>query len=85
MFTEKNSDYILGKLFYLLPFNVLIYSSEKPKGQIHPSDKASIIRASLDVHQRHYSSVERSLSSNVKINTSKLHILEEKIKGLWKE
>lgn len=66
MFTEKNSDYILGKLFYLLPFNVLIYSTEKPKGQIHPSDKASIVGASLNVHQRHYSSVERSLSNIVK-------------------
>lgn len=82
MFTEKNSDYILGKLFYLLPFNVLIYSPEKPKGQIQPSDKASIVGASLDVHRRHYSSVQRSPSNIVKINTSELHILEEKIKGL---
>jgi len=47
MFTEKNSDYILGKLFYLLPSNVLIYSAEKPKGQIQPSDKAPIVGASL--------------------------------------
>lgn len=80
MFTEKNSDYILGKLFYLLPFNVLIYSTEKPKGQIHPSDKASIVGASLNVHQRHYSSLERSLSNIVK--HFELHILEEQIKEL---
>lgn len=66
MFTKKNSDYILGKLFYLLPFNVLIYSTEKPKGQFHHSDLASIAEASLDVHRRHYSSVERSLSNIVK-------------------
>lgn len=61
---------------------MLIYSSEKPKGQIHPSDKASIVGASLDVHRRRYSSVERSLSNIVEINTFELHMLEEKIKGL---
>lgn len=82
MFTERNCDYILGKLFYLLLFNVLIYSTEKPKAQIPPCDKASIVGASLDVHQRHYSSVERSLRNIVKINTFELHVPEEKIKGL---
>lgn len=82
MLTERNCDYILGKLFYLLLFNVLICSTEKPKGQIAPCDKAFIVGASLDVHQRHYSSVERSLRNIVKINTFELHVPEEKIKGL---